>query len=77
MSPALTTWKNRFYMVRTNELSCESLHGQAALMERHAGVHDAPFLSFGLRCGEVLERKFFTMSDWAAKAGECLTDFAT
>ena len=54
---------NRCKLVRTNEISVESLHRQASVLAKKKDWHGAPALSFDLRGNEGLQH--FTLQQWA------------
>ena len=81
MLDELQVWADRFFLVRTNEISVESLHRQGAILAACKGCHDAPYLSFHLRCPEVFGANddggglFFSVKQWAERANSLRNDF--
>ena len=76
LSRRLARQRRRFKVVKTNELSAESLHRQGALFRNKAHHHDAPFLSFGLSSPEIFKDERFGIAEWAAFASRVQSDFA-
>ena len=75
LSPRLLKLKRSLRVVKSNELSVESLHRQGALFRNKAHNHDAPHLAFGLSSPEVFKEKHFSTMEWANHAEAVQTEF--
>ena len=53
-SPVFVLHGNRMKMIRTNEISVESLHRQGSQIQKQQDFYSAPSLSFGLHAKEML-----------------------
>ena len=74
ISDLLQEKRRQLKLVRTNELSAESLHRQGTLFANKAKHHDAPYLSFGLHSSDVFIGEQFSLKEWALAASEVRTD---
>lgn len=71
-TPIFIKHRRRMKMIRTNEISAESLHRQGSILEKQVCYHNAATLSFDLRHTEAATS--FPLVQWAAAVEEVNTD---